>query len=170
MSSEIPRSRKTSFARWFVMCARGLSAIQLPRDTMWQRTPEFASARAVVEPVGPAPIMSTSVSYAIAFAPRRFRIRAGWVGSMISVGLSGGHHRHAGDPAWNRFVELLLHSEVAARRERAEGGNPCQDFVGAATRRLTHLVGVERVGPPDLAAAQDLHEFLVPFRIERLAR
>ena len=32
-SSEIPRSRNTSFARWFVMCARGLSAIQLLRDT-----------------------------------------------------------------------------------------------------------------------------------------
>jgi hypothetical protein len=33
-SSAIPRSRKTSLARWFVMWARGLSAIQLPRDTM----------------------------------------------------------------------------------------------------------------------------------------
>src|SRR3954451_13501649 len=90
--------------------------------------------------------------------------------SMISVGLSGRHHRHAGDPAWNRFVEFLLHLEVAARREGAEGGNPCQDFVGAAPRGATPLVGVERVGPPDLTAAQDVHEFLVPFRIERLAR
>src|SRR5664279_1398189 len=88
---------------------------------------------------------------------------------MISAGLSAGHHRHAGDPAWNRFVELLLHFEVAARREGAEGGNPSQDFVGAAPRRLAHLVGVERISSPDLAAAQDLHKFLVPLRIQRLA-
>src|SRR5882757_3319722 len=51
------------------MCARGLSAIQLPRDTRWQRTPEFASASAVVDPVGPAPMISTSVSYAMSAIP-----------------------------------------------------------------------------------------------------
>ena len=81
---------------------------------------------------------------------------------MSSVGLSGSHHRHAGDPAGDSFVEFLLHGEVATRREGTEGGDPREDFVGAAPRRLTHFVGVERIGPPDLAAAQDLHEFLRP--------
>ena len=85
---------------------------------------------------------------------------------MSSVGLSGGDHRHAGDPAGDRFVEFLLHFEVATGRERAEGGNPSEDFVGTAARRLAHRVGVERIGALNLAAAQDLHEFFVPFRVE----
>ena len=43
-----------------------------------------------------------------------FRIRAG-NRSVRDVRLPCGHHRHAGDPARNRFVEFLLHGEVAAR-------------------------------------------------------
>src|SRR5258708_30373492 len=97
------------------------------------------------------------------------RIRAG-KSSVRGVRLPCGHHGHAGDPAWDRLVEFLLHGEMAARREGAEGGNPSEDFVGAPAGRLTHLVRVERVGPPDLAAAEDLHELFVPFRIDRLAR
>ena len=80
----------------------------------------------------------------------------------MAFDLSGRHHRHAGDPAGDRFVELLLHGEVATRREGTEGRDPRQHFVGAATRRFAHLVGVKRIGAPDLAAAQDLHEFLRP--------
>src|SRR5262245_37392712 len=123
--------------------------------------PQLASASAVVEPVGPAPIMSTSVSYAM-FAPRRFRIRAGFVRSMGRVGLLGRHHRHSGDPAGNGFVEFLVQLEMATGGERTEGCDPREDLVGAATRRLADLVGVECVGTPDLAAAQNLHELLVP--------
>src|SRR5215469_10579788 len=99
-------------------------------------------------------MISTSVLYAILPAPRCFRIRAGFGRSMSAVGLLGRHHRHTGDPAGNRFVELLLHLEVAARREGAEGGDPCEDLVGAAPRDFADLAGVECVGAPDLAAAQ----------------
>src|SRR5206468_1575099 len=40
----------------------------------------------------------------------------------------------------------------------------------AAPRNFADLAGVERVGAPDLTAAQDLHELRVPVRIERLTR
>src|ERR1700730_18513500 len=113
-------------------------------------------------------MIRTSTSYAIACAPL-CRIRTELGRSTNGFGLFCGHHRHPGDPTWNRFVEFLLHGEVAAGREGSEGGDPGEDLIGAATRRLTHLVGVERIGTPDLAAAQDLHELFVPLRIERLA-
>src|SRR5450631_20524 len=113
-------------------------------------------------------MMSTSVSYAMSASAVARRICPGRL-SVRGVCLPCRHHRHASNPAGDSFVEFLLHGEVAARGKRAEGGNPSEDFVGAAARRLAHLVGVERVGPPDLAATQNLHEFFVPFRIERLA-
>src|SRR5258708_4155634 len=96
-----------------------------------------------------------------------FRIRAGF--SRSGAGLFGGYHRHAGNPTWNGFVELLIHCEVSARREGAEGGNPGQDLVCTATCRLADLVRVESVDPPNLATAKDVHELLVPIGVERFA-
>src|SRR4030095_12620237 len=90
--------------------------------------------------------------------------------SMSAVGLPGRHHRHAGDPARNRFVEFLVHLEVTAGGEGAEGGDPCEDLVGAASSDFADLAGIERVGTPDLAATEDVHELRVPVGVEELAR
>jgi hypothetical protein len=61
MPASTPRSRKISTARWLVMCARGVFAVQeYLVMTMWS-TPEVASARAAVAPAGPDPTMRTSV-------------------------------------------------------------------------------------------------------------
>src|ERR1700733_2485834 len=114
-------------------------------------------------------MISTSVSNVIVCSAMLPHSR-GMSGSMGSFGLSGGHHRHTGDPAGDSLVELLLHGEVAAGRERPKGCYPCEDFVGTATCGLTHLVGIERICARYFAASQDIHELPVPFRIERLAR
>src|SRR5260221_13339571 len=100
-------------------------------------------------------MISTSVSYAMSASAVAFRIRAGK--SLVrDIRLPGGHHRHAGDPAGDRFVEFLLHGELAARPERGEGRDPGKDLVGAAAVRLAYAIGIERIRAPDLAAAQDL--------------
>jgi hypothetical protein len=60
--SSMPRSRKISIARWFVMCARGVFAVQRYLVIMMLGTPSVDSARAAAPPAGPEPTMSTSVS------------------------------------------------------------------------------------------------------------
>src|SRR4051794_2398263 len=105
-------------------------------------------------------MMSTSVSYAMSASAMAFRTRP--EKSLVrGVRLPCGHHRHARDPARDRLVEFLLHGELAARPERRESCDPGEHFVGAAPGRLANLIGVERIGAPDLAAAQDLHDLFV---------
>lgn len=62
-SCSIPRSRKTSMARWLVMWARGVPASHPYLVTRWVRTPYVARSRAAVPPAGPLPMTRTSVSY-----------------------------------------------------------------------------------------------------------
>src|SRR3954466_15846884 len=102
-------------------------------------------------------MISTSVSYAMCASAIAFRTRQG--NSLVSsVRLLRGHHRHPCDPARNRLVEFLLHGVVTAARECGKGSDPGEDLVGAAAGRLAHLGRVERIGAPDLAAAQQRHE------------
>ena len=107
---------------------------------------------------GPAPMMSTSVSYVICLL-RDAPYSRGFCRSVSATGLLRRHHRHAGDPAW-KLVEFLLNLETAARGEGPERGDPGKDLVGAAARDLADLAGVECVGAPDLPAPQHLHDIL----------
>jgi hypothetical protein len=62
VSRSMPRSRKISTVRWFVMCARGESAVPACFVTVMASTPWSASSAAAVNPAGPAPTIRTSVS------------------------------------------------------------------------------------------------------------
>src|SRR4051794_6193561 len=62
----MPMSRKTSMARWFVMCARGVFAVHRYLVIMMLGTPSVDRKSAAADPAGPDPTMSTSVSIRMA--------------------------------------------------------------------------------------------------------